>query len=154
MDDAVHFFELNNDPDVLKYTGDVPFTSLKETKAFIANYPDYEKHGFGRWAVQDKETNEVVGWCGLRKNENTLVDIGYRFKKKHWNKGYATEAAEACLAYGFHQLGLTEIIGNANESNKASIRVFEKIGMHFQDRLGNDDLGKCVRYIIKKEWLK
>jgi RimJ/RimL family protein N-acetyltransferase len=57
------------------------------------------------------------------------TDIGFRFFRKFWGRGYATESAAACLDYGFGQLGLHRIIGRAMELNTASIRVLEKIGM-------------------------
>jgi len=64
--DGFHFFNLNNNVEVIKYTGNVPFKSLKEAKHFIDNYPDYKRNGYGRWAVCLKETNEFLGWCGLK----------------------------------------------------------------------------------------
>ena len=51
-------FELNSDPEVMKHTGDVSFESLKQTKAFLKNYPDYKKNGFGRNTDILKETGE------------------------------------------------------------------------------------------------
>ena len=129
--DAEAFFMLNSDPEVLQYTGDLPFNGVEEAEEFIRNYPDYRRNGFGRWAVVHRSTNEFLGWCGLKLNEENLIDIGFRFFKKEWGKGYATEAAKATLEYGFKQLKLEEIIGRAALANKASIRVLEKLGMTY-----------------------
>lgn len=144
-------FELNSDPEVMKYTGDVSFESLEQTKHFIKIYPDYKKNGFGRNAVILKETNEFLGWCGLKKLEDGTVDIGYRFLKRHWNKGYATESAKAIIEFGFKNYGLTEIIGNAAAENIGSIRVFEKLGMQFIKNHNYDGIENAVLYKILKK---
>jgi [ribosomal protein S5]-alanine N-acetyltransferase len=131
-EDANDMFLLNSDPEVIKFSGDPPFESPQHASDFIMNYRHYEKHGYGRFSVFLKSTNEYLGWCGLNFNETTReTDLGFRFLQKHWNKGYATEAATACLAYGF-QLGLPKIIGRAVKENRASIHVLEKIGMRFE----------------------
>jgi ribosomal-protein-alanine N-acetyltransferase len=129
--DAKHMFELNADPEVIRHTGDLPFVSLTEAKEFLENYSDYQVNGFGRWAVILKESEEFLGWCGLKLNEEQLVDIGFRFFRKNWNKGFATESAKATLAYGFNTLNIDAIIGRASSENKYSIRVLEKLNMNF-----------------------
>jgi len=59
------------------------------------------------------------------------TDIGFRFFKQHWGKGYATEAGKACIEYGFSTLNLPKIVGRVMKDNVASIRVLEKLGMTF-----------------------
>lgn len=131
-EDAENAYLLNLDPDVIKYTGDVPFESIDEARNFLENYDHYKKYGFGRWAVIEKNEDRFVGWCGLKYTaESDEFDIGFRFSKTNWNKGYATEAALACLDLGFSKYGMTEIVGRAMVENKASIRVLEKIGLTF-----------------------
>lgn len=123
-------FELNNDPEVMKYTGDSVFESIEETREFLKAYPDYQQNGFGRWKVIVKETGQMIGWCGLKKHD-TFIDLGYRFKQSEWRKGYATETALACIKYGFEHLDMKEIVGRAHPENVASIRVLEKVGMKY-----------------------
>jgi RimJ/RimL family protein N-acetyltransferase len=102
-DDAENAYELNSDWEVIKYTGDEAFESVEAAKTFLENYKDYEKNGFGRWAVMLKETGEYLGWCGLKLNETIKeVDLGYRFSRRNWGKGYTTESSKACLEYGFN----------------------------------------------------
>jgi RimJ/RimL family protein N-acetyltransferase len=61
-----------------------------------------------------KETDAYLGWCGLKFLDDLQeTDIGYRFHKKYWGRGYATESAAACLKYGFEKLNLKKIIGRA-----------------------------------------
>jgi len=130
--DGFFFYHLNNDPDVIKYTGNTSFSSLNEANFFIEKYDDYKRNGYGRWAVCLKESHEFIGWCGLKKEKETDdVDLGFRFFKKHWGKGYATEAALACIKYGFLELNLSEIIGRAHVDNKASIEVLKKCNLKF-----------------------
>ncbi len=132
IEDAENFYLLNADEEVIKYTGDNAFESIEKAKAFLENYNPYQEYGYGRWAVIDKSNEEFLGWCGLKFSpELKETDIGFRFFKKHWNKGYATESAKACLDYGFEKLKIKTIVGRAMELNKASIKVLEKIGMTF-----------------------
>ncbi|MCF6167291.1 GNAT family N-acetyltransferase [Lutibacter sp.] len=145
--DGFHFYELNNDPEVIKYTGNKAFQSLDEANNFIENYSDYSQNGFGRWAVCLKSTGEFLGWCGL-KQEKEVIDLGFRFYKKHWNKGFATEAAKACINYGFLKLKLPEIIGRAYAKNTASIRVLKKCNLKFEKRFEYDKK-PAVLYTIK-----
>jgi len=130
--DATYFFQLNNDPEVIKYTGDPPFPSVEAACEFLENYDQYAKNGCGRWAVISKETDEFLGWCGLKYVPSiSETDLGFRFFRHHWGKGYATEAAIACVNFGFKNLGLDLIVGRTMMANKASIRVLEKAGFHF-----------------------
>lgn len=131
-EDGYHFFHMNNDPEVVKYTGNEPFESMESAMGFIADYAEYKHHGFGRWAVCCRETDTFFGWCGLKyKSEYDAVDLGFRFYRKYWNRGYATESGRACLKYGFEVLGLKRIIGRAYTENHASIQVLQKCGMKF-----------------------
>jgi RimJ/RimL family protein N-acetyltransferase len=151
--DAKAMYELNNDWEVIQYTGDVAFDSEEETRVFLNNYSDYKRNGFGRWIVELKETNEILGWCGLKRLPDGNVDIGYRFSRKYWGKGYATESAMACLNYGFNHFNLNEIIGNSALENKQSIRVFDKLGLKFVEKKSCEGIENAVRYrILKKDF--
>jgi ribosomal-protein-alanine N-acetyltransferase len=91
--------------------------------------PQYTLYNHGRWAVHQKSNLEFIGWCGLKcRPERNEIDLGYRFMKKFWGKGYATEAAFACIQYGFNRLNLQQIIGRALPGNVASIKVLENAG--------------------------
>lgn len=144
--DAAVLFDLNSNSNVVRYTGDVAFDSVEATRKFIQNYSDYEKNGFGRWLVIEKNSKVVLGWCGLKYYDNE-VDIGYRFFEHFWGKGFATETARACLDYGFNVLNLQRIVGNCMLENTASIRVLEKLGMQ---RLQEKNLADApgVQYVI------
>jgi RimJ/RimL family protein N-acetyltransferase len=148
--DAKQFFELNADPEVIRYTGDEAFGSVTEAMEFIQNYDHYRIHGFVRWACVLRSTGEFIGFCGLRKDDQSgETDIGFRIRREFWGKGYATEAALACMNFGFEKIGLTSIIGRAVLENHASIHVLEKLGMEYESE--TDCHGhKAALYRIKK----
>ena len=147
--DAEPFYQLNLNPNVIRYTGNTAFNNREEAAHFLENYQDYKLNGYGRWAVLDKSNNEFLGWCGL-KYDKALdeTDIGFRFFENYWNKGYATESAKACIAYGFEKLQLETIIGRAMQENVASIKVLEKIGLTFDRAFDFDAQNKGVIYKI------
>ena len=92
----------------------------------------YRENGFGLWAVVLKETDEMIGQCGLTiqpwKNEEVL-EIGYLFQRKFWHNGYATEAAAACKKYAFEVLKADEVCSIIRDTNLPSQRVAERNGM-------------------------
>lgn len=153
VEDAPVLYEMTNDPEVMKYTGDVMFKSVEETKELIRNYPDYQKYTYGRWTTIIKETNEIIGWCGLKYIEDLKeTDLGFRFMKKYWNKGYGTEASIACLQYGFEQLGMQQIIAQVYKDNGASQRVLQKLGFTYWKELYDKDDSWLVFRIKKEEF--
>lgn len=77
----------------------------------------------------------MIGFVGLftatfQAHFTPAVEIGWRLSSKHWNQGYATEAAKAVLDYAFRKLDLNEVVSFTSELNKPSIRVMQKIGLH------------------------
>lgn len=128
--DAAHCFDLNNDPDVLRFTGEAPFPDVETARTFLAAYPAYREDGFGRWAVE-KHDGTWLGWCGLRRQPDGEVDLGYRLLPAHRGQGFATEASLACLRIGFERFQMPAIIAQVDPANHASIRVLEKVGMHY-----------------------
>lgn len=132
-DDAGAFFAFNSDPEVMRYTGQDPTASVEEAGEMIRAYPDYEAHGYGRWAVVYKPDDRVVGFNGLKYLDDLEeTDLGYRFLGEYWGRGIATESSLAIVRHGFEVLKLDHIIGLVLPENKASIRVLQKVGMHFE----------------------
>jgi RimJ/RimL family protein N-acetyltransferase len=151
LEDAFDIYELNADPEVIRYTGDPPFETVENARDFLNNYKDYENNGFGRWAVIKKDSNTFLGRCGLKLNEQNLIDIGFRFFRREWNKGYATESAKACLEYGFMELNIKEIIGRVAMQNMASIKVLEKLAMEYWKNDSCKGIENSLYYKISKE---
>jgi len=141
VSDAQAFFALNSHPDVMRHTGEPALQSVEEARSAIENYTDFEKVGYGRWACVFKETQKIIGFCGLKYlTDFDLVDVGYRFLPEYWGRGLATEACAASLAFGFHTLELEEIFAFALRENPASIRVLEKVGMQPDGEVIYDDI--------------
>lgn len=126
-------YTLNEDPEITRYTGD-PVRDLAHANEVLEEVilPQYASYNHGRWAVHTKPGLEFIGWCGLKyRPELDEIDLGYRFMKSAWGKGYASEAAMASIKYGFEQLGLKRIVGRAMPGNVGSVKVLEKCGMRF-----------------------
>lgn len=153
LSDAIWLKDLNDDPRVIEHTGDRPFLTIEEVEDFIDNYDQYQSYGYGRWATFLKKENVPIGWCGLRYNEEKTIDLGFRFFKKAWNKGYATEAAIACVNYAFNELHVMEVVGRTTKENKASIRVLEKAGFKFWKSGQAVGLDETQYYKIKNPFL-
>ena len=131
--DALSYHALVSDPEVLRYTGESPITTVAQALDILRTRPlrDYAVHGFGRMACVLQETHELIGFCGLKRLEafDCEVDIGYRFVRRCWGLGLATESAAALYAHGKEQLRLARIIGLVMPENTGSVRVLEKLGM-------------------------
>ena len=152
-EDAPDLFELGSNPEVMRYVPDEPMTTVEQAHLTLMNHPiaDYYRHGFGRWACILRATGQNIGFCGLKYLvELDEVDLGFRFLPAHWGKGLATEAARACVGYGFETLALEQIIGLSDPENHASIRVLEKTGMQFAGVVRPYGF-PMLRYIIRRK---
>lgn len=144
---------LNEDPEVLQFTGDAPFKDESEAFAFLKGYDQYTKYKVGRFAVIHKENGAFLGWCGLKFHETeNMYDLGFRFFRKHWNQGYATECSTACLIYAFTELQLDEVIGRVQIENKASIQVLKKLGFHSPEEFWMEDKKALVFKLKRKDF--
>lgn len=158
LEDAQNLFVLNSDPDVVKYTGDTSFSTLLEAQNLIKDrmIKQFEQHKTSRFMVFLKD-GTYIGWCGLKFfPETNEVDLGYRFMKKFWGQGYASEASKICLEYGFRTLKLERIIAKAMPENVASIKIMQKLGMTFRGYVHDPtDPHPFVLFDIKRdEYLK
>ena len=96
----------------------------------------YRKWNFGLWAVVLKETDEMIGQCGLtmqKWKDAQVLEVGYLFQRRYWHRGYATEAAKACKEYAFRILNAEEVCTIIRDINTASQRVAVRNGMTEKD---------------------
>lgn len=96
----------------------------------------YQQWGFGLWAVILKQTNEMIGQCGLTMQpwkDKEVLEIGYLFERSYWHKGYAIEAAIACKKYAFEILEADEVCSIIRDTNIASQNVAVRNGMTIVD---------------------
>ena len=93
---------------------------------------NYEQHRCGLWAVILKQSNEMIGQCGLTMQDyegNPVLEVGYLFQKAFWHKGYAAEAAIACKEYAFDTLNSNEVFSIIRDTNIPSQNVAKRNGM-------------------------
>lgn len=131
INDAQKLFEICGDADVMKYLGTgKPYETIEQADEFLRWAENYQtENGFCRWAVLLKENQEIIGSCGFARPHGTEeIELGYLLAKKFWGKGLATEAASACLHYGFERLRFNEVIAITDLENVTSQKVLEKIG--------------------------
>jgi RimJ/RimL family protein N-acetyltransferase len=142
--DAPFIVELLNQPTFLEFIGDRGVRNLEDARKYIREGPgqSYAEHGFGLYLAELKDDRKPIGMCGLLKRE-TLddVDLGFALMPQYWGQGYAFEAAAAVLAHGREAFALERIVAITSPDNEASIRLLEKLGMHFEGmvRLTEDD---------------
>ena len=124
--------EMNADPAVREHLGDLltPEQSAASAARFQAQL---DERGFGFWAVEVRGTGEFIGFTGLDQVDEGLpfsgVEIGWRLARQAWGHGYATEAAQASLAFGFESLALPEILAVTTLTNLRSQAVMRRVGM-------------------------
>jgi RimJ/RimL family protein N-acetyltransferase len=153
--DADSMYLLNADPEVIKYTGDVAFTSKNDAARFLENYEHYRICGLGRWAVISKESDKFIGWCGLKYTPGIdEYDLGFRFFKLEWNKGFATESGKACLKYGFENFKINKIVGRVMKENIGSARALEKIGLRFEKEFNFGGEEGAIYKLEREEFCK
>ena len=140
IDDVNSMFELDSNPNVHKYLGNKPIkTKAEAIKIITSVLQQYKTRGIGRFAVIEKESNQFVGWSGIRLNtEYTMngftkyYDVGYRLIERFWGKGYATESGKASIDYAFNTMKLPELYATTEIGNKASHNALLKIGLKYK----------------------
>ncbi len=142
-DDAEFILELLNEPSFIKNIGDRGVRTVSAARQYILDgaIASYERHGFGLYLVELKETGAALGICGLVKRDALAdVDVGFAFLPRYWSKGYAVESAAAVRDYAFEALGLKRVVAISNPDNEGSIKVLEKIGLTYERmiRLSDD----------------
>ncbi len=157
--DVDRLFELDSNPEVHRYLGNKPITSKEQASNAIAFIrQQYIDNGIGRWAMIDKNTQEFIGWTGFKlitepiNNHVNYHDIGYRLIQRYWGKGLATEAAIACLHYGFETLKIKEVHSFADAENAASNRVLSKIGLKFIESFEYEGIPHNWYHIEKQDF--
>jgi RimJ/RimL family protein N-acetyltransferase len=103
----------------------------EQVRAWVAGVP---------WGVWERESGELVGDCSLHFDPGFGEwELSYGFRRDRWGRGYATEAARACVRHGFEQLGIARIVADVDPANAASVRVLAKCGF---ERVGELEDGR------------
>lgn len=170
IDDVDNLFELDNDPDVVRFTpnaGRAPERSIIQTQVLPAFFTYYERYdSYAVWAAIEKLSQEFIGWFMFRPVVHASyfdpalanpsdIELGYRLRKAAWGKGYATEGSRALILKGFSMLGMQRVVAVALSANVASIRVLEKAGLRLQTRFFYEQLGQeVVVYALNRDEFK
>nr|WP_240955962.1 GNAT family N-acetyltransferase [Wenzhouxiangella sp. XN79A] len=124
------------DRDMMRYvTGGEPW-SAERIDAFLEDQAaGYRQHGLAFGAVTHRARDRVIGLAGIQPLDSGAFELGWWIWKDHWGQGYATEAAAAVVAHARYALELDRLYAVIDPPNSASIRVAEKLGMVFEQRI-------------------
>lgn len=150
-DDLPALRSILQDPQVM-YAYEHAF-SEDEVRAWLAKQRRrYAEDGFGLWAMVLRQTGAMIGQCGLtwqdRGDGTQCVEVGYLLQRAFWHQGYATEAATACKAYAFQELGLDEVCSIIRDNNLASQAVARRNGMTVTGRLVKHYYGMDMPHLV------
>lgn len=136
-EDADRWHELLQEEDILRYFPNPKPPRREKADEYIAHHRSHwDQYGYGHWAVVTRSDRRLIGWNGLEYlPELRQTELAYLLSREVWGRGYATEAARAAVKFGFDKAGLDLIIGLVHPDNAGSVRVLEKCGMSFADRL-------------------
>ncbi len=150
--DAERLFEICSDAETMLHIGDrEPYETIEKAREFLNWAVPYQlKMGFCRWAVVEKRTGEIIGSCGFASRDLEEVELGYLFAREAWGKGFATEAASACLRYGFEEIGFKKVVALTDLDHEKSQNVLRKIG--FRERgIEKTDDGDDLVFEIERQ---
>lgn len=159
LEDQEGFFALDSDPEVMRYVGNKLIRHKEEAENTIRFIQEqYATNGTGRWSVTDKKNNDFIGWTGIKlireelNNHSNFYELGYRLLRRHWGQGFATEAALACLEYGFRVLKPGVIFAIADAGNKGSDHVLQKCGLSLSAHFDYEGTPHNWYHITKAAW--
>ncbi len=115
-EDLAPYARLCADPEVMRFIGDGATLDEEAAAGQIARFEEAWRYGFGLWAVQPRDTEDFVGFAGLSQpfflpEVLPAVELGWRFARHQWGRGFAQESGAAALVFGFSTLSLHRIIG-------------------------------------------
>lgn len=127
--DEQPLFEVFADPEARGFYPEMD--DIANVRGWIAwNLQNYEKFGFGLWALEIASTGQFIGDCGLTYQDvqgKPELEIGYHILHTERRKGYATEAAQACLRYAFDNIPCTQVCSIVRPDNTASVTVAARV---------------------------
>ena len=148
--DAAAMFEVYGDAQAMRWVDDgEPIERVACDHWVDVTLGNYASRGYGMVMIRLTETDELVGFCGLvHPGGQERPELKYALLRRHWGKGFATEAARGLLAYGAEEFGLGEVIATTFPENTVSHRVLEKCGFAFSEDRVEDD-GSVTRVHVR-----
>jgi RimJ/RimL family protein N-acetyltransferase len=151
-----------SNPDYLRY---YPWETRtrRDVQAFVqrlVNWQQEQPRKKYQLAIVLLAEKQLIGNCGVRleQSDSQEAELGYEISPDHWGRGYATEAAGAMVTFGFQELDLHRIWAASLADNVGSIRVLEKLGMHYEGRLRENRWFKgrwwdtLLYSLLEQEW--
>jgi RimJ/RimL family protein N-acetyltransferase len=128
--DLTGFWELSQDPEVVRFVSDRRVPTVQETWRAIAGWiGHWALRGYGQWAIEERASGRIIGRTGIiNPAEWPGPEVGYLLGRGWWGRGYATEAAGAAMDWGFAQRGFPDLISLIDPDNHASIAVATRLG--------------------------
>jgi [ribosomal protein S5]-alanine N-acetyltransferase len=129
-DDISAIAAVYGDPEVMRYVS-LGVLDRRGTQELLEQYAQAQgERGFSTWAVVEKASGRVVGDAGFEVYKPTgEPELGYTLAADVWGRGYASEAARACVDAAFAHLSVRRIVAKVEVGNDRSLRVAERIGM-------------------------
>ena len=144
---AEALFAMNSDPEVMRYLG--PPQTRADVEASIAKVrARWDALGYGWWAIFLKGTDTLIGSAcvqNLAHKEDAPLEIGWRLMTRYHGHGYATEAGQAAMDFGFERLGVDYLCAVADLDNTPSQKVMQRLGMSYVGVQTHYDV-PCVVY--------
>jgi [ribosomal protein S5]-alanine N-acetyltransferase len=153
-DDVDAVFAVIGDPVTMKYYPQ-KFTREDARRWVTKSQERYRTDGFALFAVVLKSNGEVIGNCGIIKQNvegESHLEVGYHFRRDHWSHGYATEAARGCMEYAFRQLGAARVVSFILAENQPSRRVAERNGMRMDRQVVFHELPHLMYAMTREEY--
>lgn len=127
-DDLGELVSIQADPDLIRFLGSFDDAGMASWLADVN--ASWAQRGYGRVGLVERATGRLVGRSGIMFVEQFgAPELGWTLRRTAWGHGYATEAAEACLEWGFATLGQTRIISLIERTNSRSLQVAGRLGM-------------------------
>lgn len=155
LQDTPGLTEILSDPEVMKFSVR-GVCDEDETRQFIDWCLEcYLSHGVGPWALLEKASGCLIGFCGIGPelvDDVEEINLGYRLAPGFWNQGFATEAVKGVISYAFDQTHLESVVVIIEPEHTASVRVTEKAG--FGDYTIHEFHDRTVRLyrMTSQEW--
>lgn len=144
--------KISADPDVMRYLPKRDMTPRERAERGVRLLnKSWDEYSYGGWVIVKKSDGQLIGSCDiLYLNDTDGVELGYDIAKAQWGQGIATEAARACVRFGFETAKLNRIMAVVVPENTASWRALERIGFIFEKKTVYFDLD-VVCYAIRPE---
>lgn len=151
VNDISRMYQIYQSKEIREFVDDIDdylAIEIEKHRAYIKNV--YTFYGYGYWGVFDKNTQELIGRCGIQNNiidDVPEIELGYLIATSHWGKGFGHECTEAVLDYAINELHIPRIVAQIDRRNERSIKLASDLGMEFEKVITKDG-HSCDLYVI------